>query len=408
MAGHRLVGVGTAAVAAAVILSGCSFGGAVRQAPNPTTGRAPVELTRMDATAVAIFNAAVPRNAGTAGASATGQAQTGGAGAGTGTGPAGTGTTAPGTTGTGTTGTGTTGTGTTGTTPPTGTGTTGAGTTGTGTPGTGTTGTTPPTGTTGTGTTGAGTTGAGTTGATPPAGTGTAPGTSTGGATGTPGATGTSGGTGATGTGTTGPGATGTSTGTTASPGVTSRTTPSTGPTVDWTRIQDDFRSLSTTWGSARTIVKGNGANGGLLTAVDDAVSSLGSSITSRNPMATAMAANDLTAYTTALLGMYRTAPPVQIYNMEYLAREVELDTENGNQEGALDAAREIGAVWASLRAGAMARYRTHAGAIDAEVGRLAADVASGANLNLRNDAATLLRDVQILTRDYVTGTATR
>ena len=128
MAGHRLVGVGTAAVAAAVILSGCSFGGAVRQAPNPTTGRAPVELTRMDATAVAIFNAAVPRNAGTAGASATGQAQTGGAGTGTGpagTGTTGTGTTAPGTTGTGTTGTGTTGTGTTGTSSAAGTGTTG-------------------------------------------------------------------------------------------------------------------------------------------------------------------------------------------------------------------------------------------------------------------------------------------
>ncbi|HVB09744.1 MAG TPA: hypothetical protein VNM16_05185, partial [Bacillota bacterium] len=69
----RMARLGAAAVAATMILAGCSMGGAVRQAPNPNnavTGRPPTELTRMDAAAVAICNAAVPQNAGTAGASA--------------------------------------------------------------------------------------------------------------------------------------------------------------------------------------------------------------------------------------------------------------------------------------------------------------------------------------------------
>jgi hypothetical protein len=365
----------------------------------------------MDATAVAIFNAAVPYNGGTAGASAQDQigrnrragngapTAPGGTGPGTGTGLGGT---TPGATGTGTRGNpgGTAGSGVNGA----GTGPTGAGN---GAAGTGTGNGAGPAGTTGTGTTGTGgtgTTGAGTTpgtsapttpttGVNPGAATGPGSTTTPGAATGPGTATGTAGGT----------AATDSATGTTASPGIPSRRTPSTGPGVDWTRIQGDYHTITSTWSSARATVRGQGADAGLLTAVDAQISTLGSAINSRNAMGTAMAANDLTAYTTTLLGLYRPATPVQIYQMEYLAREVELDTENGNAEGALDGARGVGGVWASLRTVAMARSRAHASAVDADVARLANDVASGANLNLRSDAATLLRDLQILTRDFLT-----
>jgi hypothetical protein len=390
MAGSRIARFGAATLAAAMILSGCSLTGGARQAPNPNntaTGRPPTELSRMDSAAVAIFNAAAPHNAGTAGASAQdmiGRNATAGSNAPNAPGSAATGTgngvggaVQPGAANTGG-GTGMTGTGTgtsgsgTGKGPVPGPGTTGTGTTGSGT-GTGTTGT--GSGTTGTGT-GTGTTGSGTTGTT---------------------------GTGTTGTGTT---ATGTATGTTASPGTTSRFTPSTNvPTVDWTRIQGEYNTVTASWKAVRNGLASKGATADTLSAVDTQITALRTAIQAKSPMPTAFAANDLTAYTASLLGLYRPGTPVQIYEMEYMAREVELDTESGNGEGALDAARSIGGVWVSLRTTAMARNKAHAGAVDAEVGRLQKSTAAGATLELRSEAATLLRDLQTLTRDFLTAT---
>jgi hypothetical protein len=354
-------------LALSVALAGCTLG--VRQLPAPgrdATGRPPTELVRLDAAAVSIFNAALPHNATTLGASA--QSYSGG------------GSPAAGTSGRGTPWPGTAPGRGTGIAP--GPNRTGAGT---GTAATGTTTGTPSSAT-------------GSTGTAP---TNTGPGTS--GGTGTGANTGVNanpGAAGATGPATPGPA---TGTGATAQPGPSTPRTPSTAaPAVDWTRINQDYSTIQHDWTAVRGAVQGQGAQGDLLTAADTVVRTLGEAVRAQDAPAAARAANDLTGIDATMIGLFRQGTPVAIYTLEYLAREVQLDSEEGRSEAARDGARAMGGVWATLRGSAMARSSATANAVDADVARLQREATDGAALALRNDAGTLLRDLHTLTRSFV------
>lgn len=359
MPDHRLARSAAGVLLVALLLSACSLMGPRRSPATNTagiSGRPPVALSQMDAAAVAIFNLAAPYNRGTSGASGQdtiGRAKPNTPAAGPGGVVPGVGTGIPGTAASD--GTGRTGTATPSTAVPSATPTTNR------TPGT----------------------------TIIPGATATAPGRGTS--------------TAATGSASSGTGTTGGATGAAGTKRSGTRTRANTG--TDWGQIDKNLATVAQSWTQVRGDVSTRGASNDLVTAVNHEVANLTTEVHRRTPLAVAMAANDLSGYDAALLGLYRPGTPVQIYQLEFMAREIQLDAAIGRTEAALDLARSIAGVWSALRGPAMARNKGHAAAIDGDVGLLAKAGAENLTLNLQSEAATLLRDLHTLTRDFTTAT---
>ena len=142
----------------------------------------------------------------------------------------------------------------------------------------------------------------------------------------------------------------------------------------NWTNVDAELAGVEQAWSLLRPSAAAASARTGLLDAIDGAITALVGQADAHAVRGTQTAANRVTSYVPDLLALYASPVPPQISEMQFLAREVQLDA--GRHPAAVwDDARTLETQWAYIRPAAIRVDGGDAAALDGELADLDAAV---------------------------------
>jgi hypothetical protein len=117
-------------------------------------------------------------------------------------------------------------------------------------------------------------------------------------------------------------------------------------PKEQWADITRDVRDVDAAWSRYRRQAVVDGARAGIVSSLEQALGRLRVAADSANGPETAQAANDLSAATVELYGLYDIARPVDIGRLDVVGRQIILDEQRGDPAAAGAQVRRVVSIW--------------------------------------------------------------
>lgn len=103
----------------------------------------------------------------------------------------------------------------------------------------------------------------------------------------------------------------------------------------DWPRIRHDLADMQSNWTTYQPVAKADGVPATIQTDMSAALTALGKAVAAQDATATAQAANDFSAGTVEAMSMYDVGHPVQIGRLDVIGRQIAIDGQAGDFNGA-------------------------------------------------------------------------
>jgi hypothetical protein len=146
-------------------------------------------------------------------------------------------------------------------------------------------------------------------------------------------------------------------------------------PRADWVGIADDVRDIEEAWSGYRRRALADGARATLVRRFDRALDRLQVAADRADGPLTAQAANDLSAPTVEMYGLYDIGRPIAIGRLDVIGRQIIFDIQRGDVASAGAEVRKAASIWKrGLRADILAQ---HGEAVAARTDRLMTEMRS-------------------------------
>ena len=174
-------------------------------------------------------------------------------------------------------------------------------------------------------------------------------------------------------------------------------------PKEQWGDITRDVRDVDAAWSRYKHQAVVDGARAGVVSSLSKALGRLQVAADSANGPETAQAANDLSAATVELYGLYDIARPVDIGRLDVIGRQIILDEQRADLAGAGAQVRKVDSIWnGGLRDDILAhRGATVAAQTDRLLTAMTQAVADGDGDALVSRAKVFLEVVDAMERLY-------
>ena len=117
-------------------------------------------------------------------------------------------------------------------------------------------------------------------------------------------------------------------------------------PANRWNDITKDVREIDGAWASYQDRAVDDGADASLVARVTESLTRLRTAAGAQQGPETAQAANDVSAATVELFGLYKTGRPTDIGRLDVLGRQVVLDVERGDLGAATAEVTKVDSIW--------------------------------------------------------------
>lgn len=117
-------------------------------------------------------------------------------------------------------------------------------------------------------------------------------------------------------------------------------------PANRWNDIAKDVREIDSSWSSYQDRAVDDGADADLVARLTESLTNLRAAAGAQKGPETAQAANDVSAATVELFGLYKTGRPIDIGRLDVLGRQVVLDVERGDLGAASAEVTKVDSIW--------------------------------------------------------------
>ena len=174
-------------------------------------------------------------------------------------------------------------------------------------------------------------------------------------------------------------------------------------PESRWDDITKDVRKIDNAWSSYKEQAVRDGAAASLVARFSDSLAGLRVAADAEKGPETSQAANDVSAATVELFGLYKTARPTDIARLDVLGRQIILDVERGDLGAAGAQVKNVASIWrGGLREDVLAHQgRAVADQTDAVLTAIDRAVVSADRDALLNQTKAFLEVVDAMERLY-------
>jgi hypothetical protein len=174
-------------------------------------------------------------------------------------------------------------------------------------------------------------------------------------------------------------------------------------PHERWRVVARDTRDIGAAWSTYQRRAEADGAGADVMANLTRALSELRYAASTATVPAAAQSANDVSAATVELLGLYDSGVPVDIGRLDVVGRQIVFDVERGDLVAAGDQVQRWASIWrGGLRADVVAHHgRSVAARTDASLNAMERAVAAGQGQALVTQARVGLELVDAMERLY-------
>jgi hypothetical protein len=174
-------------------------------------------------------------------------------------------------------------------------------------------------------------------------------------------------------------------------------------PESRWADITKDVRKIDNAWSGYKEQAVRDGAAASLVARFSDSLAGLRVAADAEKGPETSQAANDVSAATVELFGLYKTARPTDIARLDVLGRQIILDVERGDLGAAGAQVKNVASIWqGGLREDVLAHQgRAVADQTDAVLTAIDRAVVSADRDALVNQTKAFLEVVDAMERLY-------